>query len=289
VVINAYELSQICKTDDADVIAGVSEAWSKSSGWQAFDETSVTVRIKLKGGRTITRDLTFNRAELATMMGNLQKKEAPKSVPSYDEVTSLRISSYGGYRSTTIRVSGQWRARLLQALEADYNSMTTSQKIECFAYYKESMVAQLQLTTEKDGKTEIYSYGVHGNMPRTMSLLYEIYGKSAYGRAEAAKSAIRDWNTKSSVTVRVYSVDGTYMFGSTFLERENICSNGSAMNHTSYVLLKGIDRAKSGSDTGRRLIVYISGFNRNTDDNDYFDIHFPVSLTESEWIALFGN
>jgi hypothetical protein len=162
--------------------------------------------------------------------------------------------------------------------------------MECFAYYyKESTLAQLQLTTEKDGKTEIYSYGVHGNMPRTMSLLYEIYGKPAYGRGEAAKSAIRDWNTKSSVTVRFYSVDGTYMFGSTFLERENICSNGSAMNHTSYVLLKGIDRAKSESGTGRRLIVYISGFNRNTDDNDYFDIRFPVSLTESEWIALFGN
>ena len=289
VVINAYELSQICKTDDADVIAGVSEAWSKSSGWQAFDETSVTVRIKLKGGRTITRNLTFNRAEFATMMGNLQKKEAPKSVPSYDEVTALQISSYGGYRSTVIRVSGEWRARLLQALEADYNSMTAAQKMECFTYYKESILAQLQITTEKDGKTAIYSYGVHGNMTRTMSLLYEIYGKSAYGRAEAAKSAIHDWDTKSQVTIRFYSVDGTRLVNSTFLERENVCSNGSAMNHTSYVLLKGIDRAKSESGTGRRLIVYISGFNRNTYDNDYFDIRFPVSLTESEWIALFGN
>lgn len=284
VVINAYELSQICKTDDADVIAGVSEAWSKYDGWTDANEVSVTVRIKLKGGRTITRDLTFNRAEFATMMGNLQKKEAPKTVPSYDEVTSLQISSYGGYRSTTIRVSGQWRARLLQALEADYNSLTTSQKMELFAYNnKESMVAQLQFTTEKDGKTEIYSYGVHGNMPRTMSLLYEIYGKSAYGRAEAAKRAIRDWKTNSSVTIRFFPEDGK------FLEKENVSSNEPHMNYLKEVLLNAIDREESGSNTGRRVIVYISGFNRGAYGNDYFDIRFPVSLTESEWIALFGN
>jgi len=283
VVINAYELSQICKTDDADVIAGVSEAWSKYDGWTDANEVSVTVRIKLKGGRTITRELRFQKSEFATMMGNLQKKEAPKSVPSYDEVTSLQISSYGGYRSTTIRVSGQWRARLLQALEADYNSMTASQKMECFTYYKESVLAQLQITTEKDGKTEIYSYGVHGNMPQTMSLLHEIYGLPDYKRAEAAKAAIRGWNTKSSVTIRFFSEDGR------FLEKENVNSNEAHMNYLRDVLLKGIDRAKSGSDTGRRLIVYISGFNRSPYGNAYFDVRFPVSLTESEWIALFGN
>lgn len=283
VVINAYELSQICKTDDADVIAGVSEAWSKYDGWTDANEVSVTVRIKLKGGRTITRELRFQKSEFATMMGNLKKKETPKPVPPSEEVTSLQISSYGGYRSTIIRVSGQWRARLLQALEADYNNMTPTQKMESLSYYKESVLAQLQITTEKDGKTEIYSYGVHGNMPRTMSLLYEIYGKSAYGRAEAAKAAIRGWNTKSSVTIRFFSEDGR------FLEKENVNSNEAHMNYLRDVLLKGIDRAKSGSDTGRRLIVYISGFNRNTYDNDYFDIRFPVSLTESEWIALFGN
>ena len=285
VVINAYELSQICKTDDADVIAGVSEAWSKSqNGWGSYEDSQVVLRIKLKGGRTITRELTFNKNEFATMMGNLQKKEAPKTVPSYDEVTALQISSYGGYRSTVIRVSGEWRARLLQALEADYNSMTTSQKMECFAYYyKESTLAQLQLTTEKDGKTEIYSYGVHGNMPQTFRLLYEIYGLPAYERAEAAKSAIHGWNTKSSVTIRFYSEDGR------FLEKENVNSNEPHMNYLRQVLLEGIDRAKSESGTGRRLIVYISGFNRGTYGNEYFDIRFPVSLTESEWIALFGN
>jgi hypothetical protein len=283
VVINAYELSQIRKTDDADVIAGVSEAWSKSSGWQAFDETSVTVRIKLKGGRTIMRELTFQRGELATMMGNLQKKEDPKPVPSYEEVTSLQISSYGGYRSTTIRVSGQWRERLLQALETDYNNMTPAQKMESLTYYKESMLAQLQITTEKDGKTEIYSYGVQGHMPQTMRLLYEIYGKPAYGRGEAAKSAIRDWNTKSQVTIRIFSDDDK------FLEKENVCANGTNMNQTRNILLSAINRAESGSGTGRRVIVYISGFNRNTYDNDYFDIRFPVSLTESEWSTLFGN
>jgi hypothetical protein len=279
VVINAYELSQICKTDDADVIAGVSDAWSKSNGWQAHDETSVTVRIKLKGGRTITRKLTFNRNEFATMMGKLQKKEDPKPVPSNEEVTKLHISSYSGYGSMSIRVSGEWRERLLQALEADYNNMTSAQKMECFSYYKESLLAQLQITTEKDGKTAIYSYGVQGNMPQTMRLLYEIYGKAAYGRAVAAKTAIRGWNTKSSVTIRIFSEDGK------FLENAAVCSNETNMNQTRNILLNAIDRAESGSTVGQCVMIRISGHNKN--DYTYFDIFVPVRLTEEEWQILY--
>ncbi len=284
VVINAYELSQIYKTDDADVIAGVSDAWSKSqNGWGSYEDSHVVLRIKLKSGRTVTRELAFKRGEFATMMGNLQKKEDPKPVPSGEEVTSLQISSYGGYRSTVIRVSGEWRARLLQALEADYNNMTPAQKMESLSYYKESVLAQLQITTEKDGKTAIYSYGVHGNMPRTMSLLYEIYGLPDYKRAEAAKTAIRGWKTNSSVTIRFFPEDGK------FLEKENVSSNEPHMNYLKEVLLNAIDREESGSNTGRRVIVYISGFNRGAYGNDYFDVFVPVSLTESEWSTLFGN
>lgn len=279
VVINSYELSQIHETDDADIIASVSDAWSKSTGWQAHDETSVTVRIKLKGGRTITRELTFQRGELATMMGNLQQKANTKPVPSNEEVTKLHISSYSGYGSMSIRVSGEWRARLLQALEADYNNMTPAQKMESLSYYKESVLAQLQITTEKDGKTAIYSYCVHGNMPRTMSLLYEIYGKPAYARAETAKTAVRSWDVESSITIRIFSDNGK------FLEKEKLYSNETNMNQIRNILLSAIDRAESGSKEGQCVMIRISG--RNKKDYTYFDIFVPARLTEEEWQILY--
>ena len=282
VVINSYELSQLGEIKDAETIEFVSEAWGKRQKnlYNYYDQYNrqLTVRIKLKGGRTVTRDIKVSHEEFYSVMADLQKKAYTKPIPSDEEVTEFYIYTLGDYgRSISVRVSGEWRARLLQALRDDYANLTLAQKKELYSYSTEPLT-RLQLSTE----TMTYTYGVRESMPKTMALLCEIYAMPRYKRAEAARSAINGWTLESSsVTVRIFSEDGKCLI------KKDVCTEANCMTTMRRVLLRAIEQGEAESGEGQRVIIHISGMNRDGYDHDYYNVYVVGRLSESEWNTIY--
>ncbi len=279
VVINSYEMSQIGPTDDADIIATVADAWERTQtnprGAGALYGKRLVVHMKLKGGRRIIRELNFPWEDYYSMMGELKENANPQPIPSDEMIKKLQISPYSMYNTTkNIRVSGEWRTRLMQAMRTDYANMTQEQRKGLIDYSGREML-RFYITTEINGKTAMYSYSIQESMPNTIRLLYEIYGLPTYGRAKAAKSLIQSWGQDQRNTITIVSENGHYQ------QNRLATSNEKDLNQVKNILLKAIDRAQNESQEGYGVLIYINGWEE--DIGIPAMIIVPARLYASEW------
>ena len=142
-----------------------------------------SVRIKLNGGRAITRYIRMPKEDYIAFLNALKTDLSLNSLPTADEVDYFQVAQYG--YSCVQELEKAQIEQMLDAMRLDHAEMTEQEKNEMVTYGNNR--PQLVLRIRIGEKTFFCNYYVTEAMPHTAAVICELYlGKQAEAKAMVA-------------------------------------------------------------------------------------------------------
>lgn len=139
-----------------------------------------SVRIKLNGGRTITRYIRMPKQDYIVFLNALKTDLSLNSLPMADEVDYFQVAQYGYSCVQTLEEA--WIERVLEAMRQDHAQMSEQEKNDMVSYGGERVQFSLRIQIKEN--FFFCNYYLTDAMPHTAAVICELYlGKQAEAKA----------------------------------------------------------------------------------------------------------
>jgi len=280
-ILSRYEYDQIREgmSDDPAVIALIADAWTKTQddGYLSTPSYrpyySISVRLQLKSGRYVYRQIWIQKEDYPTLMQLLKQDLTTSPIPDDENVQELWFYDTGkSVQPDKIRITGAWQKRFLEALRQDSSQL----RIKDVSY---TSLQYIDIVTKDP--SNVYRCYLDPEMTHTYSLLYELYKIPAYRRADNAREVIESIQKEQTISLKLYLPHSAYWQGQ---YRTGEKKTDPDWEERKELLLTAILRGNSLSPEGQPYVLYFVRTSAVPTTFHYDAV--PVRLTSEEYEKL---